>query len=100
MMQYRVWMRQAQEAGILIDNRFTTEPNRPHLPVIFYYTMGKVAHWVDTPPEFVLAYTGSPLAFTLSLLLFLVVRYFSRSLYESWWIFLVILFGGGLGAHL
>lgn len=100
MMQYRAWMRQAQEEGILIDNRFTTEPNRPHLPVIFYYSMGKLAQWMDITPEFVLAYTGALLAFTLSLLLFFVVRHFTPSLYEAWWIFLVIIFGGGLGAHL
>jgi hypothetical protein len=100
MMQYRAWMRQAQQDGILIDNRFTTEPNQPHLPVIFYYAMGKVSQWMDIAPEFALAYTGALLAFTISLLLFLVVRYFSSSLDEAWWIYLVIIFGGGLGAHL
>jgi len=99
-MQYRAWPRQAQRAGVLIANAFTSEPNRPHLPVFFYYAVGKVSQWTHWQPEFVLAYAGTAFAFGLTVLLFAVACQFSRSPRQTWWVFLTILIGGGLGAHL
>ena len=97
--QYRSWMRQSQTTGMLMDDRFTSEPNRPFLPVTFYYLLGRIATAIHVQPEFVFAYAGGVLAFTLTILVFLTVRQFFRRAYETWWVFLVLLFGGGLGSH-
>jgi len=99
-MQFRVWMRQSQGTGILVSNTFTTEPNKPYLPVIFYYAVGKMSRWIGCPPEFVYAYAGSIVAFGFTILLFCTVRHFLKLPYQVWWVFLAILIGGGLGAHL
>jgi hypothetical protein len=99
-MQYRVWTRRSQETGVLVDNRFTGEANKPHLPVIFYYAIGKISGWFNTSPEFVVIYLGSVFAFGLIILLFATVRHFMSTPYQTWWVFLAIVVGGGLGAHL
>src|SRR4030042_2854024 len=54
-MQYRVWMRQTQETGILVANKFTNEPNKPHLLVVLYYAFGKASDWLNITPELVYA---------------------------------------------
>ncbi len=98
--QYRVWMRQSQTAGVFVDDRFTSEPSRPFLPVLLHYTCGKVAKWGNWKPEWVLAYAGSAFIFVLTVLLFALVRAFLPIPHQGWWTLLVILIGGGLGAHL
>jgi hypothetical protein len=97
---YRVWIRQTQEMGILVDNRFTSEPNRPHLLLVFYYAIGKLSEWTQVTPEYALAYTGCFLAFALAIVLFLLIRGFFVSTYQTMWVFLATLFGGGLTTHL
>jgi hypothetical protein len=99
-MQYRVWARQAAESGPLVENRFTTEPNRPHLFVAFYWVIGKTSNIFGTSPERVYAYIGIPLAIVLVLLLYATVRHFLPDQHAAWWTFLAIVLGGGLGAHL
>ena len=99
-MQYRVWERQTQREGPLVTNRFTTEPNRAHLPVVFYWAVGKVARWIGAKPEYVFAYAGSLFAALLALLVFATVRQFMPEPRHAWWVFLAIFLGGGLGAHL
>ncbi len=100
MMQYRVWMRQAQETGLLVSNRFTTEPNPPHLPVLLYFLVGKLAQLTGVAPDFVYAYAGAVFAFLLAVLVYVVVRQFLKAPYRAWWVFLAILVGGGLGGYL
>jgi hypothetical protein len=97
--QYRSWMRQSQGTGMLMDDRFTSEANRRFLPVTFYYALGKIATWTRVQPEFVFAYAGGVLAIALTILLFLAVQHFFGRRYEAWWVFLVLMFGGGLGSH-
>lgn len=97
--QYRQWMRQSQSSGIFVDDRFTGEPNRPHLPVLLYYVLGRISRAGDWTPEFVMAYAGCVLAVALTVLLFMTVRHFMRDPYRTWWVFAVIVAGGGLGAH-
>jgi hypothetical protein len=100
MMQYRIWSRQSQKDGILISNTLTTEPNKPHLPVVFYYLIGQISRSTGLSPEWVYAYAGSLFAFGLSILLFIIIRHFLKLSSRAWWVFLVILIGGGFGAHL
>jgi hypothetical protein len=99
-LQYRVWFRQSQQVGPVINNKFTTEPNKPYIPVFFYYVVGKIARYTHSAPEFVYAYLGMPLAFVFTVLLFITVRHFLKSPYQVWWVFLAILAGGGLGAYI
>jgi len=99
-LQYRVWMRRAQETGVLVDNRFGAESSKPYLPVAFYYLVGKISSWSGAAPEVTYQYLGLVFAFALVLLLFATIRLFLQSSYQTWWVFLVILLGGGLGAHL
>lgn len=99
-MQYRVWVRLSQSTGPLVPNTFTTQPNRPHLPVAFYYCIGKVSQFLRTPAEFLMAYVGGILAFTLTIILFATVRHFLPNPHQTYWVFGAILLGGGLGAHL
>jgi hypothetical protein len=68
--------------------------------VVFYYGIGKTARWSSITPEFVMAYAGAALAFALTLLLFFTVRHFLPHRYATWWVFLALLLGGGLGGHL
>ncbi len=99
-MQYRVWTRLSQSTGPLVPNTFTTEPNRPHLPVFFYYFVGKTSQWLHMSAEFLMAYMGAALAFIFTIIIFLTVRRFLPTPHQTWWLFGVILLGGGLGAHL
>lgn len=99
-MQYRAWFRQSQVFGPVVPDLFTSEPNQPHLPVIFYYAVGKGARWIGVGPEFVYAYAGSVFAFAFTLLLFATVRVFVPNPHQLWWVFLTLLIGGGLGAQL
>jgi hypothetical protein len=100
MMQYRVWMRQTQQEGPLVSNRFTPESNSPYLLLHFYWLVGKISNLIGISPEFVYAYTGGFLAFSFSLFLFLTVRWFLISNYAVWTLFLCLLLGGGFGVHL
>src|SRR5262245_28211626 len=50
-MQYRIWSRQSQKDGVLVSNTFTTEPNKPHLPVVFYYVIGQLSRLTGWSPE-------------------------------------------------
>jgi hypothetical protein len=99
-MQYRVWMRQSLVSGVLVEDKFTTEPNRPHLLIPFYYAIGVTARLLNLPPEFVDAYAGSLFGFLFTILLFDTVRRFVAAGHQTWAIFLTTLFGGGLGVHL
>jgi hypothetical protein len=99
-MQYSVWARRTLKTGILVDNSFTSEPTKPYLPVLFFYVVGKISRLIHVPPEFVFAYAGSVIAFLFVLLLFTTVRNFFTTKYQVQWVFLVALFGGGLGAYL
>jgi hypothetical protein len=99
-MQYRVWERQSQREGPLITNRFTTEPNRKYLPVVFHWLIGKTAAASGASPESVYAYSGAFFAILLALLVFAAVRHFVPGTAATWWAYLAIMFGGGLGAHL
>ncbi|MAE62576.1 MAG: hypothetical protein CMJ49_14610 [Planctomycetaceae bacterium] len=99
-MQYRSWMRRTQVTGVLVDNRFTTEANEPYLPVLVYYMAGQVSAATGASPEWVFAGLGSAAAFALTVLLFVTVRRFCESSKQMWWVFGVVLLGGGLGAYL
>jgi len=99
LLQYRVWMRQAPDEGVVISNKLTAEENQPYLPVLFYYGLGKVARWTGARPESLYAYAGAPLAFALVILLFVAARTFLGSARAVTWVFFVILLGGGLGAY-
>jgi hypothetical protein len=95
-----VWIRQTQESGLLVADTFTSEPNEPHLLVVFYYVVGQLSRYTGAPPEFLYTYLGSGFAFALTILLFVTVRHFLRAPHQVWCVFLAILLGGGLGAHL
>lgn len=97
--QYGVWERRSQEVGPIVDNTLTTEPNRRYLPVFFFWGVGKVASWVHVAPAKVYAYGGAVLAFLLTLLVYVLARHFLRTRHQVWWVFLAIVLGGGLGAH-
>lgn len=98
-MQYRVWMRQSLEEGPVVSNRFTAEPNRPYLPVPFYYGLGTIAQSTGISPEWVFAWAGALFAFLFAILLFATSRYFLRERTATWTAFLGILVGGGLGGY-
>jgi hypothetical protein len=97
--QYRQWIRQSQSSGIFVDDRFTGEPNRRHLPVLLYYVLGRISRVGDWAPELVIAYAGCVLAVALTVLLFMSIRHFMQDRYRTWWVFAVVVAGGGLGAH-
>ncbi len=99
-MQYRIWMRQSQREGPVITNRFTTEPNRAHLPVFFFWGIGKVSATLGTSPERGYAYAGSLLAALLVILAFATVRRFLPDGRQTWWVLIPLLLAGGLGGHL
>ena len=98
--QYRVWPRQSALEGALVTNRFTTEPHRPYLPVVFYHFVGIVARWSTLSPEWTHVYLGSVLAFGFVILLIGTVRTFLPNPRQYWCVAGTILCGGGLGAYL
>jgi hypothetical protein len=100
LMQYRVWERQTQESGIIVNDKFTSESNRPHLLVVLYFTIGQISKLINIPPEFIYAYLGSIFAFLFTIFLYTIIRFFIKSPFHIWSVFLVTLFGGGLGVHL
>ena len=99
-MQYRVWERQSVREGPIVTNAFTPEPNRPHLPVLYYWAIGRTASSLGVRPEAVYAYSGSALAAALALLAFVFVRRYLADATMRWWAWLAIMVGGGLGGHL
>jgi hypothetical protein len=99
-MQYRVLARQAREGGPIVDNRFTPEANRPHLLVLLYYLIGKLSAMTGLTTDVVYAWAGVPLAFALTIVVFGTVRQFLPVPNQTWWVTLVIMLSGGLGAHL
>ncbi len=99
-MQYRVWERQTQQSGPIAPNKLTPEANPDHLPLFFYWGIGQIARVTGVAPAFVYEYTGAILAFLLVILLFLTVRHFMVRTRPTWWVFLIILLGGGLTSHL
>jgi len=98
--QYRVWMRQSQAEGPVVTDRFTTEANRAHLPVVFYYFLGQVARATGSRPETVMAFAAAPLTFLLVLLLYDLCRRFLPPGRARGWALFAMLLGGGLGAYL
>lgn len=99
-LQYRILTTRSQLVGPVVDNRLTSEPNAPHIPMLFYFGMGKVAFWLDVAMPFVLEYAGIPFAIILVLGLFRGIDHFLANRYQTWCVLLVLLVGGGLGAHL
>ena len=99
-MQYRMLMERTQTTGPIVDNRMTSEPNAPHIAMFFYYGVGKLSGWLHARPGYVYAYLGAVLAIVLSLGLYWCAGHFLGSRYQTWWVFLSLLLGGGLGAHL
>jgi hypothetical protein len=99
-MQYRVWYRQTQRQGPIVNSVFTTEPNDPHVLVLLPWSIGQAARLTGIPPEFVYEYAGAIFTFALVLLIWVAVcRWFTVS-YQRWVVFPAILIGGGLGGHL
>lgn len=98
-MQYRTWMRQGADSGPLVENVFTAEPNRPHLPVLFYAAVGTVGELLGVAPEFVFQAAGAIFAFVLVLFLWRLCVHFLGRHRPAWYVFLAIVFGGGLGAY-
>jgi len=99
-MQYRVLADRSLTTGPIVDNRLTTEANSPHIPMLLYFGFEKLADWLHAPPPFVIAYGGALLALLLAFLVFGIVDHFLESRRYTWPVFLVLMFGGGLGAHL
>lgn len=99
-MQYRVWERLAVREGPIVSNTFTTQPNRPHLPVLYYWAVGHTARILGVRPEFVYAYSGALFAIILAILVWVFVQRFLADAVMRWWVFVAIMFGGGLGGHL
>src|SRR5512139_1847779 len=95
-MQYRVWERQSQEEGIFVSNRFTPEPNPPHLPMLLYWSIGRVGSLTGLTPEWVYVWLGGLLAVAFTLLLYATVRHFLPTPSATAWVFWVLLVGGGL----
>jgi len=98
-MQYRVWERLAVREGPIVSNTFTVEPNLPHLPVFYYWAIGTTARAIDVRPETVYAYSGALFAVVLTILVWVLVRRFLAEAQLRWWVFLALMFGGGLGGH-
>ena len=99
-MQYRVWEHEAQRSGPLVSNTLTSEPNPPHLLVLTYYIVGRLASAGGWRTEAVAAVVGGVCAFALTVLLFMCIRTFTDSTVHAWWVFFVVLLGGGIGGHI
>lgn len=99
-MQYRVWSRQTIEEGPIVSNRFTAEPNRPHLPVMPYWMVGQTANLTGMTPEWAYAWIGAFLAAAFTVLLYALTRWFMPNRRATAWVFAVLLLGGGLGGYM
>lgn len=99
-MQYRTWARQTQVEGPIVSDRFTAEPNSPHIPVPLYWAIGQVASLTGMTPEWVYAWLGLPVAMVLVLLLYALARSFLDQPRAIPWAVGFLLVGGGLGAVL
>ena len=99
MMQYRAWMRQAQETGPLVTNKFTPEPTDPFIPVVLYWVVGGLSKITGVSAEYVYTYLGSLFALALIVTLYWTLSLFLSNTRQVRWAFLAILVGGGLGAH-
>ena len=99
-MQYRMLLGRSLLLGPIVDNPLTTQPNAPHIVLVFYWAIGAVARLCGVPPPFVYAYLGAFVAFAFTLLVFFTARHFLGSERRAWWVTPIVLFGGGLGAHL
>ena len=99
-MQYRVWERQTVREGPVVTNTFTTEPNRAHLPVFYYWAIGQTARALHVRPEAVYAYSGAVFAVILSWLLWIFAARSIADVTMRWWAYLATMFGGGLTGHL
>lgn len=99
-MQYRVWMRQSQEEGLLVSNRFTAEANPPHLPMVLYWSIGGLARLTGLSPEWTYAWLGALLAAAGVLVLYALVRHFLAGAAATAWVFWILIVGGGLGGVL
>lgn len=99
-MQYRVWERQSVREGPIVTNTFTTEPNRAHLPVFYYWAVGQVARWTGATPEAVYAWSGALFAVVLAWLAWVFVARTLAPGVMRWWAYGAIMFGGGLGGHI
>ncbi len=98
-MQYRVWLRQTQDEGVVVSNRFTLESNNRHLPVLLYYAVGRTAKLLDARAEVVYAYAGALFAMVLVWLVWLAVCAFLPPGRLAKWTFAAILAGGGLSGY-
>jgi len=99
-MQYRVLTLRTQDIGPVVDNRMTTEPTKPHIAMIFYWAAASAAALCGTSTEYLLEYAGALFSVVLVFLLFWGIRRFLGSRYQTWWVLLVVAFGGGLGGHM
>jgi hypothetical protein len=96
--QYRVWLRQAPNAGLFVDDRFTSEPSRPFLPVALYYVIGWASHVLSIGPDMTFAYAGALFAAALTIMIYAMGRQFLSTRAAAWTL-IVVVFGGGLGAY-
>ena len=99
-MVYRTWMRQSMETGFFVTNKFTEEPNPPHIPVGEFWIFGKIAQVTGVRSETVYEIGGSVLAAVLTWLVWLVLAKFGRSRIEKLWMFAIIAVSGGVASHM
>jgi len=98
MMQYRAWLRHTRD-GPLVKNRLTTEPHRPYLVLPFQYVVGRLADLTGMRPETTYHIVGAGLAFGLTVLIFMMLRTFLGNPGHALTVLLMVMFGGGLTAH-
>lgn len=96
--QYRVWLRQAPDAGLVVDDRFTSEPSGPFLPVALYYVIGWASDVLSVHPDMAFAYAGAFFAAALTIMIYMISRQFLSTRAAAWTL-IVVVFGGGLGAY-
>jgi hypothetical protein len=96
--QYRVWLRQAPDSGLLVDDRFTSEPSKPFLPVALYYVIGWTSQFLSVQRDMAFAYAGALFAAALTMMIYVISRQFLSTRAAAWTL-VVVVFGGGLGAY-
>lgn len=99
-MQYRVWMQQVLDEGMVVSNGLTPDPTGRFLPVLLYWILGHLAAWGGWRPEFVYQYAGGVLAAILAVLAWGVLRRFVPSGRPRSVALAVLLVGGGIGGFL